>query len=188
MIGNCFSSAGTKGINIAPGPEPNPPLRRLSCCRKYDGRALRWRDRNAVRCGELNPPRLKEKSRSEHVVLKPDGSPYKSIRSAFKTACKHAKLAGVIPHTLRHAFASRLTMVGVDLRTIQELGDWRELQMLQRYAHLSPSRMAKAVERIANHFPTLFATPDQSPSDVSGLESRINGTSHPSSVGRATDS
>ncbi len=114
---------------------------------------------------------LKEKSRGEYVFSKPDGSPYKSIRSAFKTACKHAKLSGVTPHTLRHTFASRLAMAGVDLRTIQELGGWRELEMLQRYAHLSPSHKAEAVEKIANHFTTLFTTPDKSPSDVPGLSS-----------------
>lgn len=71
---------------------------------------------------------LKDRSRGEYVFSKPDGSPYKSIRSAFKTACKHANLSGVTPHILRHTFASRLAMAGVDVRTIQELGggkSWR---------------------------------------------------------------
>lgn len=102
---------------------------------------------------------LKDRSRGEYVFSKPDGSPYKSIRSAFKTACKHAKLSGVTPHTLRHTFASRLAMAGVDLRTIQELGGWKELEMLQRYAHLSPNHKSEAVEKIAIHFTTLFTTP-----------------------------
>jgi integrase len=109
---------------------------------------------------------LKQKARGEHVFSKPDGSPYKSIRSAFQTACKRAKLAGVTPHTLRHTFASRLAMAGVDLRTIQELGGWKELEMLQRYSHLSPSHKAEAVEKIAVHFTTLFTTPEKSPSDT----------------------
>lgn len=108
--------------------------------------------------------KLKERSRAEYVFAKRDGSPFKSIRSAFKTACKHAKLTGVTPHTLRHTFASRLAMAGVDVRTIQELGGWKELEMLQRYAHLSPSHKAEAVEKIANQVPTLFTTPDLDPS------------------------
>jgi len=46
-----------------------------------------------------------------------------------------------------------------DLRTIQELGGWEELEMVARYAHLSPSHKAEAVERInRKNFPTLFTT------------------------------
>jgi integrase len=41
----------------------------------------------------------------------------------------------VTPHTLRHTFASRLAMAGVDLRTLQELGGWQTLAMVHRYAH-----------------------------------------------------
>jgi hypothetical protein len=39
-------------------------------------------------------------------------------------------------------------MAGVDLRTVQELGGWKTLAMVQRYAHLAPSRLAEAVERL----------------------------------------
>jgi len=63
--------------------------------------------------------------------------PYKSFRTAFETACKSANLADVTPHVLRHTFASRLVMRGADLRTVQELGGWKSLAMVQRYAHLS---------------------------------------------------
>jgi site-specific recombinase XerD len=72
-----------------------------------------------------------------------------------------AKLAEVTIHTLRHAFASRLAMAGVDLRTIQELGGWSNLEMVQRYSHLSPSHKAEAVEKIAQNFTTLFTTPEE---------------------------
>ena len=40
-------------------------------------------------------------------------------------------------------------MAGVDLRTIQELGGWQDLKMVERYSHLSPNHKAQAVERIA---------------------------------------
>ena len=40
----------------------------------------------------------------------------------FETARRHAKLTDVTPHILRHTFASRLVMRGVDLRTVQEIG------------------------------------------------------------------
>ena len=59
------------------------------------------------------------------------------------------RLDGVTWHALRHTFASRLVAAGVDLRTVQELGWWRTLSMVQRYAHLSPGHLIAAVEKIA---------------------------------------
>jgi site-specific recombinase XerD len=49
-------------------------------------------------------------------------------------------------------------MAGVDPRTIQELGGWASLEMVERYTHLSPTHKAEAVERIAQNSPTLFTT------------------------------
>jgi site-specific recombinase XerC len=59
-----------------------------------------------------------------------------------------ARLDGVTWHALRHTFASRLVAAGVDLRAVQELGGWRTLSMVQRYAHLSPGHLAAAAEKI----------------------------------------
>ena len=70
-----------------------------------------------------------------------------------------AKLVDVTPHILRHTFASRLAMAHVDLRTIQELGGWATLKMVERYAHLGPKHKADAVERIAENSTTGFTTP-----------------------------
>ena len=52
-------------------------------------------------------------------------------------------------------------MAGVDLRTVQELGGWQSLHLVQRYAHLSATHKAQAVERItiAENLPTGFPTP-----------------------------
>ncbi len=90
-------------------------------------------------------------------------APLRSVRTAFDTARERAGLGkDVTPHVLRHTFASRLVMAGVDLRTVQELGGWRNLAMVQRYAHLSPSHLAEAVERLARrNFTTLLQTPDR---------------------------
>ena len=103
------------------------------------------------------------RSQSEWVFTKKDGkTPYRSFRTAFETACRNAKLTDVTPHVLRHTFASRLAMAGVDLRTIQELGGWKSLKMVERYSHLSPSHKAEAVGKISVQFTTLFTTPSKS--------------------------
>jgi integrase len=39
----------------------------------------------------------------------------------YEPALKRAKIEGVTWHTLRHTFASRAVMAGVDIRTVQEL-------------------------------------------------------------------
>ncbi len=50
-------------------------------------------------------------------------------------------------------------MSGVDLRTIQELGGWKDPGLLMRYAHLSPNHKVQAVKRIAEqNSTTLFTT------------------------------
>lgn len=70
-------------------------------------------------------------------------------QAAFRGAGKDAgRLDGYTWHSNRHTFASRLVMTGVDLRSVQGLGGWETLTMVQRYAHLAPSRLADAVERL----------------------------------------
>ena len=93
--------------------------------------------------------RLRERSDgSGCFFVSRSGQPFRSIRTQFTTACRNAKLADVTPHTLRHTFASRLAIAGIGLRTIQELGGWKEIRMVLRYAHLSDQHKADAVETI----------------------------------------
>jgi integrase len=51
-------------------------------------------------------------------------------------------------HCLRHTFASRLVMAGVDIRTVQELMGHKTIGMTVRYAHLAPTHTLAAVERL----------------------------------------
>ena len=102
---------------------------------------------------------LKETATNEWVFVNRLGQPYKAIRTAFENACRHAKLADVTPHTLRHTFASRLGMQGAGDRTLQALGRWKEPKMIRRYVHLSQEHLREAVEKLAENSPTIFTTP-----------------------------
>ncbi|HEY2470140.1 MAG TPA: site-specific integrase [Terracidiphilus sp.] len=53
-------------------------------------------------------------------------------------------------HDLRHTFASRCIMAGVDLRTLQQLLGHKTLQMVVRYSHLSQSHELAAVEKLCS--------------------------------------
>ncbi|MDA2934540.1 site-specific integrase [Acidobacteria bacterium AH-259-D05] len=102
--------------------------------------------------------RLKEKARAEAVFEKANGEPLKSIKTAFTTACKNAKLIGFTPHCLRHTFATRLGEAGVDLNTIKELGGWKSLKMVERYSHPSAEHKQAAIRKLRDNSPTLFTT------------------------------
>ena len=51
-------------------------------------------------------------------------------------------------HSLRHDFASRLIMAGVDLRTVQSLLGHASPMMTMRYAHLAPDHVAGAIAKL----------------------------------------
>ena len=81
----------------------------------------------------------------------PNSEGGRDLRWAEKTfpkAVADAKLADFRLHDTRHTFASRLAMAGVDLLAIQQLGGWKSIAMVQRYAHLSPSHRRAAIERL----------------------------------------
>jgi len=64
----------------------------------------------------------------------------------FCRILKKAGIKGANLHALRHTFASYLVMAGVDLRTVQKLLGHSTVAMTEKYSHLSPDHMAKAVE------------------------------------------
>ncbi len=73
----------------------------------------------------------------------------------FLPALTRAEIDGVVWHTLRHTFASRLVMAGVDLRTVQELMGHKSIEMTLRYSHLSPGHLHSAVELLVKNKPQL---------------------------------
>jgi site-specific recombinase XerD len=69
-------------------------------------------------------------------------------RRWFEPVIKGAKIAGFSWHCLRHTFASRLVMAGVDIRTVQELLGHKTIAMTVRYSHLAPKHTLAAVEKL----------------------------------------
>ena len=96
-----------------------------------------------------------------YVFLNRYGERLVSPREWFDPAVKEASLKEFTWHCLRHTFASRLTMAGVGLRTVQELMGHKTIQMTVRYAHLAPKHQLAAVQRLCD-----TGSGQQAPSDT----------------------
>jgi len=62
--------------------------------------------------------------------------PLKNIRTAFKNSCDRAGIKNLTFHTLRHTFATRLVLAGVDLATVSKLLGHSSIQMTMRFIRL----------------------------------------------------
>jgi integrase len=80
-------------------------------------------------------------------------TPIVVIKKAWGTVLKAAKITAFRFHDLRHTFASKLVMAGVDLNTVRELLGHKSIAMTLRYAHLAPAHKAAAVEAIVKPQP-----------------------------------
>lgn len=130
---------------------------------------LRWEDVNLT-VGIISIPRSKP-GRRRHLPInsvarsalealwgRADGAGYvypgsmgpreKDWRRWFEDAVQIARIQDFRWHDLRHTFASRLIMAGVDLRTVQELMGHKTIAMTVRYAHLAPGHQQEAIERL----------------------------------------
>jgi integrase len=95
---------------------------------------------------------------TDHVFRNVHGVPYRSFRTSFERAVRKAGLVDFTFHDLRHTFASRLVMHGVDLATVKELLGHKTIAMTLRYTHLSSGHKHRAVR-------TLEQVCDESPSN-----------------------
>ena len=76
------------------------------------------------------------------------GEQFDNIKSAWNGLREAAGLKNFRFHDLRHSFASKLVMKGVDLYVVKELLGHSSIEMTERYAHLAPSARKEAVARL----------------------------------------
>jgi integrase len=149
--------------------------------RKSEFLGLRWKDAD-LRAGVLTVPRSKN-GETRHVPMTSDvrnilsrlprpldGSAlvfsntvgtrdFRWAKKTFVAAVRAAEIDDFRFHDLRHTFASRLAMEAADLLAIKDLGGWKSLAMVQRYAHLSPAHRREAIERLVTRAKTTESAP-----------------------------
>jgi integrase len=91
---------------------------------------------------------LNDTSHQGFVFKGVDEQPLKDIKKSWGNLLKEAEIINFRFHDLRHHFASKLVMAGVDLNTVRELMGHSDLKMTLRYAHLAPEHKAAAVNLI----------------------------------------
>ena len=95
----------------------------------------------------------KQRGRKGLVFPSPEGGRLTNINKSWDGIVTDAELSDFRFHDLRHDFASKLVMAGVDLNTVRELLGHADIAMTLRYAHLAPDKLADAVARIGLQSP-----------------------------------
>lgn len=85
------------------------------------------------------------------IFVNNQGSPISQIdRKSWATALEKAEISDFRWHDLRHTWASWLVQHGVPIRAVQEMGGWKTLAMVQRYAHLAPDHLHEHAKVLSN--------------------------------------
>ena len=105
---------------------------------------------------------LEQVNKHPRYVFTYNGKRIKDIKTAFRNALKRAGITDYRWHDNRHTWASLLIQNGVPLNELQEMGAWNSVEMVKRYAHLSPQKLkdnAQVVENILAPSVTILSQP-----------------------------
>lgn len=99
----------------------------------------RWRERCEAKGGDVE--------KTDFVFPGRNGQRTEA-KTAWAALLKAAKVKNFRWHDMRHHFASKLVMAGVDLNTVRELLGHADIKMTLRYSHLAPEHKAAAVAKL----------------------------------------
>jgi integrase len=95
--------------------------------------------------------------------------PVRTFKTAFNSTLRRSGVEKFRFHDLRHTFASRLVMAGVNIVTVQELMGHRNINMTKRYSHPTPEHKKQAVERLNSYAMDTYLDTDYTNKSVRGV-------------------
>ncbi len=137
---------------------------------------------NVPRSVPLHPRVIAELSKSNRrkgpVFLTNRGEPYSRpnakldadtsagtrIGTAFQGACRRAGIVDFSPHCCRHTWATWHYQANRDLTRLQELGGWKSIEMVLRYAHVNVEHHADSIDKLP------WGKSGESPTEKTGTE------------------
>jgi len=100
---------------------------------------------NAISLKVLNDWRQQTSGNGLVFINSKTGKMFDNVNKAWDGILTAAGIENFRWHDMRHHFASKLVMKGVDLNTVRELLGHSAIKMTLRYAHLAPEHKANAV-------------------------------------------
>ena len=107
----------------------------------------------------------------DHTKPRDGNAFYKKV---FVPAVEKAGLSGVVWHTLRHTFCSRLVQAGIPLTTVQKLAGHKDYSTTLIYAHLSPGHLHEAVGILSGKNPKSESEPAPNPAPAPFFKTGIS--------------
>jgi integrase len=101
-------------------------------------------------------------NRKGEVFRRPDGMPFKRpdgdddenhsagsrIKTAFRGACRRARIEDFHPHDCRHVFATWHYAQNRDLTALMKLGGWKNIKSVLRYTHANVDEFRNTMDRL----------------------------------------
>jgi integrase len=75
-----------------------------------------------------------------------------SIEHGFMGACRRAGITNFSPHDCRHTWATWHYAANRDLFALMQLGGWKSLEMVKRYAHVNVTQLAPTIDAALLHW------------------------------------
>jgi integrase len=89
-------------------------------------------------------------------------NPVREVKTAFRTACRKAKIANLRFHDLRHCAATNLRRAGVDTTTAMQIIGHKSPLMWKRYNSVAESDLITAANKLNTYLSNTVITPDDS--------------------------